>query len=168
MEQRKQDTNRPVRTFVATLSLLAALLFGGMAVGLAIALGPGGGSVGAIVVGFFALPLCFGLGMSAWRGVAGAWMVGGLVRAMVKSRGDEAIFREETVGSFRRLGGVLPGTWVFVPTAVVIGALAAVGMFVAADGDRLVAGGAIFVGCLGCGVLLRRLARRGLLPMPEE
>jgi hypothetical protein len=160
--------NRPVRTFVATLSLLAALLFGGMAVGLAIALGPGGGSIGAIVVGFFALPLCFGLGMTAWRGAAGAWMVGTLVRAMIRSRGDEATFRDETVGRLRRAGGVLPGTWVFLPTALVVGLGSGIAMFVASAGDRLLAGGALFLGCVACGLILRRLARRGLLPMPEE
>jgi hypothetical protein len=63
--QLKPAADRTVRTLVATLSLMAALLFGGMAVGLAVAIGPGGGSVGAIIVGFFALPLCFGLGMTA-------------------------------------------------------------------------------------------------------
>lgn len=168
MGQPEPGANRTVRTFVATLSLMAALLFGGMAVGLAIAIGPGGGSVGAIIVGFLALPLCLGLGMTAWRGAAGAWMVGTLVRAMVRSRGDEATFREETVGSLRRAGGVLPGTWVFLPTAVAVGALSGVAMFVASAGDRLLAGGAVALACLACGMLLRRLARRGLLPMPEE
>ena len=100
MEQGDRPAERPVRTFVAALSLLAALLFGGMAIGFAIALGPGGGSVGAIVVGFFALPLVFGLGMTAWRGVVGAWMIGGLVRAMARSRGNGQRFREETAESF--------------------------------------------------------------------
>jgi hypothetical protein len=41
-------------------------------------------------------------------------------------------------------------------------------MFVASAGDRLLAGGALFLGCVACGLILRRLARRGLLPMPEE
>jgi len=133
MDPHESNAHRPGRTFVGMLSLLAALLFGGMAVGFAIALGPGGGSVGAIVVGFFALPLCLGFGLSAWRAVVGAWLVGGLFRALVRSRGDEGRFREDAAGSLRRLGGVLPGTWVFLPTAVVIGGVAALAMWLTAD-----------------------------------
>ena len=162
------STDRPVRTFVGLLGLLAGLLFGGMAIGLAIALGPGGGSVGAIVIGFFSLPLCFGLGMSAWRGVAGAWMIGGLARALIRSRGDEATFRKETVAHLRSTGGTLPGTWVFVPIALVVGALAGVAMAIAANGDRLLAGGSMLAASVAYGIILRRLARRGLLPLSEE
>ena len=160
----------PIRETIATLALLAALLFGGMAIGLAVALFLAGGSVGSIVVGFLALPLAFGLAMTAWRGLLAAWLMGQLAGSLVRSRGDEGRFRDDLGRSLvrARASGVLPGTWVFVPVCTAVGAIGAVAMAIAADGDRLASGGAILVAAIAYGVGLRRLARRGLLPIPEE
>ena len=161
-------TSRPVRTFVGLFALLAGLLFGGMATGLAIAVVVAGGSVGAIVAGFLFLPLVLGLGMSAWRGIVVAWLVGGLGRALWRSRGDEAGFRAATRDHVRSAGGNLPGTWVFVPIAVLVSLVAAVLMAVSADRDGMTAGALTFGIGVAYGVLLRRLARSGLLPLPED
>lgn len=164
------STSGRVRGTVATVGLLASLLFGGMAIGLAIALGPGGGSVGAIVVGFFALPLAFGLAVAAWRTVLVAWLMGGLARSLIRSRGNEERLREELGRSIdaARTSGILPGTWVFIPVCTAVGVVGGLAMAIAADGDGVTAGGAILLGAIGYGVVLRRLARRGLLPIPEE
>jgi hypothetical protein len=155
---------RPGRTFIGLFGLLAALLFGGMAVGLGIAL-MGGGSLGAIVVGFMWLPLCLGLGLAAWRGILAAWLTAGLVRAITRSRGDEARFREATRDHLRGATNGLPGTWVFVPVAIAVSVLAAIAMWLAGSGGG--AGSVLVIGA-GYGLLLRRLARQGWLPPPGE
>ena len=160
---------RPVRTAVGLFALLAALLFGGMAVGLAIATTLGGGSVGAILVGFVYLPICLGVGMTAWRGIVLAWLASGLVRAAARSGGDEERLRDATrehhVGI--REGG-LPGTWVFVPIASAVSLVAALAMLLLSDGNRLGSAAATLVVGIAYGVLLRRLATGGWLPVPEE
>ena len=106
--------------------------------------------------------------MTAWRGVALAWLTGNLLKAGLRSRGDEERFRTETRRSIERLGGGLPGTWVFVPVGLAVGGVAAVAMLLAAEGDGFVAAAATFAACAGYGLLLRRLARSGLLPIPAE
>jgi hypothetical protein len=159
----QRAAQRPVRTFLGLFSLLAALMFGGMGAGLAIALWLAGGSVGSVALGFVFLPAVLVLGLSAWRGIATAWLVGGLGRALWRSGGDEAAFRAETLEHVQGAGGRIPGTIVFVPIAVLVSALAAVAMALVADGDRLTAGLATFLVGLGFGILLRRLARAGLL-----
>jgi hypothetical protein len=160
-----------VRGPIQTVGLLAAFVFGGMAIGLAIALTAGGGSIGAMAVGFVALPLAFGLAMSAWKGLLVAWLTAGLARSLVRSGGDEARFRKEAKRSLQavRDGGQagLAGTWVFVPVALLTGLASAALMAVFADGGGLVAGGLILAAALAYGVILRRLARRGRLPIPE-
>ena len=157
---------------IGIAGLLASFLFGGMSYGLAVAVFVGGGAVGALVVGFFALPLAFGLGMTAWRSILGAWLVAHLARSAVRSRGDEARFREElkgTLAGLRRDGPAsLPGTWVFVPIAGAVGLVGALAMALLAEGGRLVAAALILAGCLAVGILMRRLARQGRLPIPEE
>jgi hypothetical protein len=161
-----------VREFVAIAGLLAALFFGGMAIGLAIALAFGGGTVGAIFVGFVTLPLAFGLSMAAWRAWLGAWLLGHLAKSALRSGGDEARFRDEmkrSLGTIREGGpATRPGTWVFVPTTLVVGLVGAVLMAITAQGDGLTAGTLTLAACVGLGVLLRRLARTGRLPIPEE
>jgi len=62
----------------------------------------------------------------------------------------------------------LPGTWVFLPVALLTGLAAATLMAILADGDGLVAGGLILVAALAYGIILRRLARHGRLPIPED
>jgi len=160
------------REVVATAALLAALLFGSMAVGLAIAVTAGGGSPGALFVGFMALPLAFGVSVMAWRSIVGAWFLAILARTAIRSRGDEGRFREEAARSFRPIQeagpAALPGTWVFVPTAVLVGLVAAVAMAIVGGGDRVSAPALVFVAALALGLILRALARRGLLPLPDE
>ena len=162
----------PVRGPIATIGLLAAFVFGGMAVGLAIARTAGGGSAGAMAVGFVALPLTFGLAMSAWKAVLMAWLTAGLARSLLRSGGDERRFREEAKRSLHavREGGraVLPGTWVFLPVAMLTGLAAAALMAILADGNGLVAGALVLVAATAYGIILRRLARHGRLPIPED
>jgi hypothetical protein len=157
---------------VASAGMLAAFLFGGAAAGLGIAVTLGGGTIGAIVVGFFALPLAFGLSLSAWRTVLGAWFMARLARSMIRSRGDEARFREETLRSFASIRDAgptaLPGTWVFLPITLLTGLVAAVLMVVVGAGDGRFFAGALLLGAaLADGVALRSLARSGRLPIPE-
>jgi hypothetical protein len=162
-------------TFIQIVSaavLLGGLFFGGIVVGLAIAVTFGGGSTGAILVGFVALPLAFGLALGAWRALLGAWVIAALAKSALRSGGDEERFRDEMVGA---IGGVrdrgsvvLPGTWVFVPITLVVGALAAVAMAVVAEGDGPVAGVLLFGASAGLGMLMRRLARTGRLLIPGE
>jgi hypothetical protein len=143
-----------------------------MAIGLAIALTAGGGTIGSLAVGSVALPLAFGLAMSAWKAVLVAWLTAGLARSLVRSGGDEARFREEAKRSLQaaRDGGQagLPGTWVFVPVTLLTGLTAAGLMAILADGDGLVAGAMILVAALPYGIILRRLARRGRLRIGED
>lgn len=169
------DRDRPGTTKADALglvALLAAFLFGGMAYGLAVAVLVAGGSPGALFVGFMALPLAFGLGMTAWRSVLGAWIMAKLATSMVRSRGDEDRFREEVKRAFAGIRAEgparLPGTWVFVPAATAVGAVAALATLFVADGARVVAATLLFAGCVAVGVALRRLARAGRLPLPEE
>jgi hypothetical protein len=160
------------REAVATASLLAGFLFGGMAIGLAIALSAGGGSPGAIAVGFLALPLAFGLAMAAWRAILGVWLVAILGGAAIRSRGDEARFRAETLASFETVRedgpAKLPGTWVLLVVPILTGTVTAVLMAVFAEGDRFGAAALVLVGAVAYGIMLRRLARQGRLPIPEE
>jgi hypothetical protein len=162
----------PARGPIATIGLLAAFVFGGMVLGIGIALTAGGGSTGALAVGFVALPLTFGLAMSAWKAVLVAWLTAGLARSLLRSGGDESRFRDEAKRSLRavREGGQagLPGTWVFLPVALLTGLAAAALMAILADGDGLVAAGLILVAALAYGIILRRLARHGRLPIPED
>jgi hypothetical protein len=162
----------PAREAIATASLLAIFLFGGMAIGLAIALTVGGGSPGAIAVGFLALPLAFGLGMVAWRAILGVWLVAILGRAALRSRGDEGRFRAETRASMEEIRtdgpATLPGTWALLVVAILTGVVAAMLMVVFAEGDRLGAAALILAASIGYGLVLRRLARQGRLPIPEE
>lgn len=157
---------------IGMFALLASFLFGGMAFGMGVAVAVGGGSPGALFVGFMALPLAFGLGMVAWRAILGAWLVAHLARSAVRSRGDETRFREEvkaSMGDVRDAGPArLPGIWVFVPTATAVGAVAALLMLVLAEGSRIGAAVLLFAGCLAVGLAMRRLARAGRLPIPEE
>lgn len=155
----------------AGTALLVGLVVGGIGVGLAIAVTAGGGTDGAIFVGVFTLPLALGAGFTAWRAILGAWLIGGLGRSLLRSRGDGERFRDETRRSFAaiREAGIaaLPGTWVFVLAAFAVGLVAAFGMGIAAAENGLVAGLLLLVATIAYGVLLRRLARAGRLLFPE-
>ena len=162
----------PVRGPIATIGPLVAVVVGGMAGGLGIAVTAGGASTGAMAVGLVALPLIFGLAMTAWKAVLVAWLTAGLARSLLRSGGDEGRFREEANRSLRavRASGrdALPGTWVFLPVALLTGLVAAALMAILADGDGLVAGALILVAAFAFGLILRRLARQGRLPIPED
>ena len=161
----------PFSGVVGGLGLLAGLLGGGIGVGVAIAVTAGGGTEGAIFIGIFTLPIALGAGISAWRAVLGAWLIGGLGRSALRSRGDEVRFREETrrsIAAIREAGvAALPGTWVFIPAAIAIGLIAAFLMWFAATDSGLLAGVLLLVATAAYGVLLRRLARSGRLLFPE-
>lgn len=155
----------------AGTGLLVALVLGGIGVGLAIAVTAGGGTQGALFIGIFTLPLALGAGFTAWHGILGAWLIGGLGRSLFRARGNEDRFRDESrrsLESIRAAGLVaLPGTWVVVPAAVVVGVIAAFLMGVAAAENGFLAGLLLLVATTAYGVLLRRLARSGRLLFPE-
>ena len=114
-----------IRQIASVAALLGGLFFGGLAVGVAIAVTLGGGSAGAILVGFVTLPLAFGLALGAWRALLGAWVIAALAKSALRSGGDEERFRDEMVGALGgiRAGGpvVLPGAWVFIPITLGVG-----------------------------------------------
>ncbi len=96
----------------------------------------------------------------------------GLARSLIRSRGDEARFREETLRSFASIRDAgptaLPGTWVFLPITLLTGLVAAVLMVVVGAGDgRFLAGALLSAAAVADGIALRSLARRGRLPIPE-
>jgi hypothetical protein len=161
-----------IRQIASALALLGALFFGGIAVGMAIALTVGGGSTGAIAVGFVALPLAFGLALGAWRALLGAWVIAALAKSALRSGGDEERFRDEMMGAMGGVRGggsvVLPGTWVFIPITLLVGAVAGLLMAVVAEGSGGVAGVLLFGASAGLGLLMRRLARTGRLLIPGE
>ncbi len=88
----------------------------------------------------------------------------------IRSGGDDTRFRSEVRSS---LGGdgdrrALPGGWVFVPVCAAIGAVAAIVMTLTGAGNPGVAGLLLLAGSIVEGLILRRLAQRGLLPVPAE
>lgn len=155
----------------AGTALLVGLVVGGIGVGLAIAVTAGGGTDGAIFIGIFTLPLTLGAGFAAWRAILGAWLIGGVGRAAIRSRGDTERFREEMrerLTDVRRKGvAALPGTWVFVLAAILVGAAGGLLMGLAARDQGLSAGFLLVGATIGYGLLLRRLARTGRILFPE-
>jgi hypothetical protein len=152
--------------------LLVAFVIGGAVVGLVIAYGVAGGTRVAVLVGFMALPLAFGLALGAWRALLVAWLATGIGRAVLRSGGDGTRFRSELIGSMRGDPGAprkaLPGTWVFVPVAGSVGAVAALLMAISAQSNGVLAGAMVLVAAIALGGLMRRLARDGrMLPIGE-
>jgi hypothetical protein len=159
-----------VRETAGVAGLLASLLFGGMAFGLAVALAVGGGSVGAIAVGFLALPVGLGVSLQTWRTVLMGWLIARLGMSAIRSGGDDTRFRSELRSSLAGDGDrrALPDSWVFVPVCAAIGAVADIVMTLAAEGNAGAAGLLLLAGLIVEGLILRRLAQRGLLPVPAE
>jgi hypothetical protein len=155
----------------ASVLLLVGIVVGGALVGLAIAYGTAGGTPVAVFVGFMGLPVAFGLAMSAWRAMLGAWLAGNVGRALWRSRGDQALLRDElgrSVSTARRRGlDGLPGTWVFVPATSGVGLVAGAIMAVAAERNGLLAGLLVLIASIGMGIVMRRLARSGWLRASE-
>ena len=150
----------------------ATLVLGGAAVGAAVVAVTIGTDDVAPVVGALTLPLVLGLGFAGWRSLLGAWLAAKLGRAMLRSRGDEVRFREEVRGSFgevRDAGlGALPFTWVFVPVGVVVGLVAGLILALIGGLDRPAGPALLAAAATGYGILLRRLARAGRLPLPDD
>lgn len=149
--------------------LLAALLFGGMAVGTWLAEWLAPGSWIAAMVGFMMLPLCFGLGMTSWYAVAHAAVMKRLGRAVLRGAMGED-FRGAVKTELTDLAGqTLPGTGVFVPIAAMVslGGGAVIGLVPDSSGFfwSLAANGAVGT---AYGFLLRWLAVNGHLPLPED
>lgn len=152
--------------------MLLAIVGGGALAGAAVAVVTAPGSSVAIALGAFALPLAFGLGLSAWRGLLGAWLMTILGRAALRSRGDEDRFRDETkraFGGIRDAGpGGLPFTWVFVPVAALVGVVAGLVLFLIERGTTTLAAVTLPLAATIYGFVLRRLAREGRIPLPDE
>ncbi len=159
-----------VRETAGVAGLFASLLFGGMAFGLAVALAVGGGSVGAIAVGFLALPVALGVSLQTWRTVLLGWLLARLGMSAMRSGGDGTRFRSEVRSSLAGDGDrrALPGSWVFVPVYAATGAVAAIVMTLTAERNAGLAGLLLLAGSVVEGLILRRLAQRGLLPVPAE
>ncbi|HSE78242.1 MAG TPA: hypothetical protein VLG66_09565 [Alphaproteobacteria bacterium] len=149
--------------------LLAALLFGGIAIGAWLAEWLAPGSWLAAIVGFIMLPLCFGLGMTSWYAIAHAAVMKRLGRAVWRgAKGED--FRGAVKSELADLAGrTLPGTGVFVPIAALVslGGGAVIGLAPNSGGFFL---SLIVNGGVGTayGFLLRWLAVNGHLPLPED
>lgn len=163
---------QPPTGFMAIAGMLLAIVGGGALAGAAVAVVTAPGSSVALATCAFTLPLAYGLGLSAWRGLLGAWLMTILGRSMLRSRGDEGRFREETKRSFSSIrdagAGGLPFTWVFVPVAAVVGLTAGLGLFLIERGTTTLASVALPVAATTYGFVLRRLAREGRMPLPAE
>ena len=159
-----------VRETAGVAGLFGSLLFGGMAFGLAVALAVGGGSIGAIAVGFLALPVALGVSLQTWRTVLLGWLLARLGMSAIRSGGDDRRFRSELRSSRAGDGDrrAMPGSWVFVPVCATVGGVAAIVMTLTGAGNAGVAGLLLLIGSIGEGMILRRLAQRGLLPVPAE
>jgi len=163
---------QPPTGALAIIGMLLAIVGGGAAAGAAVALVTAPGSSVALAVCTFTLPLAFGLGLAAWRGLLGAWFMAILGRSMLRSRGDEERFREETKRSFASIRdagpGGLPFTWVFVPVAAFVGATAGLALFLIERGTTTLASVSLPVAATAFGFVLRRMARSGRMPLPDE
>lgn len=161
-----------VRSVLGVVGVLAGLVLGGAAVGaLLVAVTIGTDDV-ALVVGALTLPMVLGLGFATWRGLLGAWLAAKLGRAMLRSLGDEERFREEVRRSFGAAGqagpGALPFSWVFVPVGILVGLAGAVVLALIGGLERPAGPALLAAAATGYGILLRRLARAGRLPLPDE
>jgi hypothetical protein len=156
----------------STIGIFVALVVGGAAAGAAIVLVTVGTDDVALAIGALTLPLAFGLGFAAWRSLVGVWLVAHLGRAALHSRGAEDRFRDEVMESFAaiRRDGIAssPFSWVFVPIAILVGSIGAI-VIALIDGLDRPMGPAFLAGVTTAyGLLLRRLARSGRLPLPAE
>ena len=156
----------------STIGTFVALVLGGAAVGALVVAGTVGTDDVALAVGALTLPVAFGLGFAAWRWLLTVWLVAHLGRAALRSRGAEDRFRDEMVQSFGALRakgiGALPFSWVFVPVAILVGLAGGI-VIALIDGLARPMGPTLLAGvATAYGLLLRRLARIGRLPLPAE
>lgn len=163
---------RPPSGFREIATILAQILLGGAGTGALIALLTAAGSDVAFAISTLTLPLSFGLGLAAWRGLVGVWLSVLLGRSMLRSRGNEEAFREETKSAFSSIRDAgpsgLPFTWVFVPVASATGLVAALLVVLSTAGGALMTGVLLPVASTVYGIALTRLARAGRMPLPAE
>lgn len=141
-------------------------------VGLAIAVVAAPGSEAALVVCGATFPLAYLLCFGAWRSLLGVWLSAIIGQSLIRSSGDEQRFRDEAVRAFtsiREAGlGRLPFTWVFIPVSAAVGLAAAALLVLLSSGRDALAALLLALGATAFGILLRRLARAGRLPLPDE
>ncbi len=144
----------------------------GAAAGLALAIIAAPGSEVAAVVAAVTLPLAYGLTLATWRAMLGVWLTALLGRSALRSRGSEERFRDETIRSFAAIRAAGPGsvpfTWIFVPVNFATGFVAGFVLIVLSGGTRGGAAVLLLLAVTGQGILLRRMARAGRLPLPDE
>jgi hypothetical protein len=128
------------------------LFLGGAALGVGLARHLAPGSFGAEIVGFFALPAAFALGLQLWFGVA-------LLSVLGRFRGARPL---------REPARPIPGGFVFLPVSSLAGTAAGVLTGVLSSGGFLRAAGAWWLAGTLHGLLAWRLAVSGYLMPPEE
>lgn len=147
---------------VLMILALAALFPGGAALGVALADALAPGSWAAQIVSFFALPAAFALSLKMWFGLA---LLGAIPRILERLRSPVPSGRETATA----VQPGLPGSFVFLPTASGIGALAGiiVGLLSTTTPFWQVAMIYWMTGTMH-GAISWQLARKGILVPPES
>ena len=153
-----------------SFGLMALVIFGGAGFGFLMAYLLAPESDLAAFVGMFMLPLAFFIGLKSWHGVAMAVMskrlMGAAVKTVVGGQNFSDAVAEQTADLDMRAP---PGTYVFLPIAIIITVpCAVVFAFTAESVGAMAAFGIVAAVGVGYGVLLRWLARSGRLPFPDE
>ncbi len=166
MNQEISKLEHPLRT----TAVVGFLFFGGMALGVAAALIVAPSSAIAVFIGFLALPLSFGLGMSMWYSVANAEMLQKVARALVQSMKKNRNLTESLRDELRSFyQSPIQGTRVFLPVTLTI--TFACGVIIACLPDvpnmDAVVIAFLTIG-LGYSLLVTWLARQGYLPQPKS
>lgn len=164
MNQDISKLEHPLRT----TAIVGFLFFGGMALGVIASLILVPSSSIAMFIGFLALPLSFGLGMSMWYSVANADMLQKIGRALLNSMRNRNLtesLREELRTFYE---SPIQGTRVFLPVTLII--TFACGVIIAClpgvpNMDAVVV--AFLTLGLGYSLLVTWLARQGYLPQPK-
>lgn len=153
-----------------SFGLMALVIFGGAGLGFLMAylLAPESDLAG--FVGLFMLPLSFFIGLKSWHGIAMAVMskrlMGAAVKTVVGGKSFSDAVAEQTADLDMRAP---PGTYVFLPIAIIISIpCALVIAFTAESLGTMAAFGVVAAIGVAYGVLLRWLARSGRLPFPDE
>ena len=149
---------------------IIALFFGGGAVGA----GAGwwlGGVDWAVGVGAFALPVAFGLSMTAWYGVGIVWMVLVLARLVLSGPAAMRATLSRPAADVLNPAGnpnwTVPGTWLFAPLCAAVAGVFGVVIGLGKSATLLGSVGAMMLLGLAYGPVMRRAARAGYLIPPE-
>jgi hypothetical protein len=149
-----------------------AIPLAGAAAGALLAAVSSPGSGAALGIGALTMPLGFFVGLGAWRSLLGVWLAAKLGRSMLRSRGSEERFRAETIRELRSIREAgpasLPFTWVFVPACAAVGAASALLLLVVTGAGASWTAALLLAVAVVFGILLRRLARSGRFPLPDE